>query len=207
MNSQTVKRQAASFVHAFRYVHRPNYLARRVSYKVYELTHPGEPWIAQGAVQFLNGALKKTDIAFEWGSGRSTKWYAERVKHIVSIEYDRHWHARVSAVLASQSNAECRFIELNHPRTAPTFPHYNSIPTYVAAIDECGEGSLDFVVVDGHYRQACILRALPKLKHGALLLVDNTNWMPLEDWGVPSNWPIVHQSANVMTQTTIWRKP
>jgi hypothetical protein len=77
----------------------------------------------------------------------------------------------------------------------------------VKVVEEFDDESIDFVVVDGHYRQACILEALKKIKSGGFLLVDNTNWMPLKEWGVPCDWSIVHQSSNVMTETTIWKKP
>jgi hypothetical protein len=36
-------------------------------------------------------------------------------------------------------------------------------------------------------------------------MIDNTDWLPLEEWHVPPAWPIRHQSRNVMTQTTVWQ--
>lgn len=49
--------------------------------------------------------------------------------------------------------------------------------------------------------------ALPKLKPGGLLLIDNTDWKDPPHVHVPKDWPLVHQSCNVMTETSIWRKP
>lgn len=178
------------------------YLARRVAYKLYEVTHPHAPWIAQGAVRFLDANLSREWIGLEWGSGRSSSWYADRLQSLVSIEHDREWYERVSPRLPA--NAECRYIALNHDQSEPTRADYNPLPDYVKVIDEFDR--LDFVVVDGHYRQACVKAAVPKLARGGLLLIDNTNWLPLAEWGVPADWPIVHQSENIMTQTTIWRK-
>lgn len=179
----------------------PIYLTRRVGYKLYELTHPNEPWIAQGAVRFLDKNLSKEWIGLEWGSGRSTSWYANRLKSLVSIEHNQDWHRLVSGTLPS--NAECRYIPLAHPEREPTRPIYNPLPAYVDIANQFEQ--LDFVVVDGHYRQACVLAAVPKLSIGGLLVIDNSNWLPMKEWGVP-DWPIVHQSENVMTETTIWRK-
>jgi hypothetical protein len=96
---------------------------------------------------------------------------------------------------------------LDHPREEPTRPHYEQVPRYVSVIDEFPDESLDFVLVDGHYRQACVLAALSKLRPGGLLAVDNTDWLPDDLWGVPAAWPLVHRSANVVTVTTVWRKP
>ena len=185
---------------------RPVYVLRRLAYKVYEIRHPDEPWIAQDAVRFLDRALQKNHSALEWGSGRSTRWFAARVEKILSIEQDPQWHGKVVADLADVRNAECRLIPIEHAIDTPTHPHYEKWPAYVAVVDQFADASLDLVVVDGHYRQACIQRALPKIRSGGLLVVDNTNWLPLADWGVPAAWSIVHQSSNVMTQTTIWKK-
>ena len=72
---------------------------------------------------------------------------------------------------------------------------------------ELADASVDFVVIDGHYRQACVLAALPKIKPGGRLLIDNSNWLSTLDWGVPSSWPLVHRSSNVMAETSIWERP
>jgi hypothetical protein len=195
------------FLKAAKYIYRPVHLIRRVAYEFYQFRHPEEPWMAQEAVRFCNTALKQTDVALEWGSGRSTKWFAARVGKLLSVEFDSDWYRKVSADLASFPNAQCRFVPLEHAPDEGTVAHYEKISAYVAVVDEFADGSLDFVVIDGHYRQACILGVLPKLKSQGLLLVDNTDWLPLADWGVPPSWPIVHQSRNVLTQTTIWQKP
>jgi predicted O-methyltransferase YrrM len=190
-------------------VRRPGYTLRRIAYKFYEFTHPNEPWISQQAIHFCEKYLTKDQIGLEWGSGRSTAWFGKRLKMLLSIEFDILWHSKVVNILQEQGikNVECRYIKLDHSLNQPTYPNYEQVPDYVSVVDEFEDNLLDFVVVDGHYRQACILAVLPKIKSGGLLLVDNTNWMPLEEWGVPENWQIVHQSSNVMTETTIWKKP
>ncbi len=185
----------------------PRYLAQRIAYKWYELRHPDEPWIAQGAVRFCEGRLTGDMRGLEWGSGRSTLWFARRLGHLTSIEYDEAWYGRIRDRLTEFRNVDYRYVPVDHPLHEATRPHYDPLPRYVAVAGELADGSLDFVVVDGHYRQACILAVLPKLRAGGLLLVDNTDRLPLSEWGVPSDWPVLHQSRNVMTQTTIWQKP
>jgi len=191
------------------YLYRPVYAARLAAYKLYELRHSDEPWIAPGAVRFCIEHLDRQGIGLEWGSGRSTIWFGERLKSLISVEHDLHWHSKIKRQLEGKgyANVDYRYVPLNHDRSEPTVPYYENLPDYVRVAEECLDESLDFVVVDGHYRQACILAALPKIKTGGLLLVDNTNWLPLGQWQVPSAWPIVHQSANMMTETTIWQKP
>jgi hypothetical protein len=189
---------------ANRYLRRPGYVRDRF----YELTHPNEPWISPDAVRFCATHLSYTEIGLEWGSGCSTRWYAKRLKTLLSIESDPHWHAKVNRTIRRLPNVECRFIPLEHPLDEPTKPDYDPLPEYVAVAKQFLDDSLDFVVVDGHYRQACVKQALPKLKPGGLLLVDDFGFVPsLQEWGVPCSWPVVHKSSNSYKDTIIWRKP
>jgi hypothetical protein len=185
---------------------RPVYLLRRIAYRVYEWRHPGEPWISQRAVAFCDRALRPTMRGVETGSGRSSAWFAARLGHLTSVEHDEAWYGLVREKLQTFSNVDYRFVPLDHPSEAPTRPIYDPLPRYVAVIAEFEDESLDLVIVDGHYRQACIRAAIPKLKPGGWLLVDNTNWLADAEWGVPSTWPLVHRSSNVMTETSIWQK-
>ena len=182
---------------------------RLAAYKVYTLRHPDEPWLAQGAVRFCDEHLNRAGAGLEWGSGRSTAWFGRRLGSLLSIEYDEGWQAEVARRLKAQGldRVECRYVPLDHGRDEPTPARYEVTPRYVRVAEEFADGTLDFVVVDGHYRQACIAAALPKLRGGGLLLVDNTDRMPPAEWGVPADWPVAHRSRNVMTETTIWRKP
>ena len=191
------------------YATRPIFLIRRIAYKLYEITHADEPWMAQGAVRFCEAHLDKTMVGLEWGSGRSTAWFASKLKFLTSIEHDGVWHRIVKQRLSEKKcvNVDYRHVALDHDVKEPTHAVYEKVPAYVEAISAFSDESLDLVIIDGHYRLACVIAALPKIKRGAYLLIDNTNWMPLEQWGVPKEWPVAHQSTNVMTETTIWKKP
>lgn len=183
---------------------RPRYIFDRVHDA---LLYRNAPWIAPGAVEFCERHLRKDQIGLEWGSGRSTRWFAERLGHLLSIEYGAGWHAKVNRDIAGLLNVECRFIPLEHPIEEPCRENYDPLPRYVAVVNEFSDDSLDFVVVDGHYRTECVKHALPKLKPGGLLLVDDADWLPTPEWGVPQSWPIVHESRNSYKSTIIWRKP
>jgi hypothetical protein len=49
---------------------------------------------------------------------------------------------------------------------------------YVGIIDDVVGGSLDFIVVDGHFRKACLQRVARKLRPDGLLIIDNTDVLP-----------------------------
>lgn len=185
---------------------RPVYAIRLLSHRLHEVTHRHQPWITKEAVRFCDANLKKDQIALEWGGGHSTTWFSERVGRLLSIESDPHWHQEVVEKIKRKQNVECRLIPLEH-LPDQHIQDDDPLPAYAAVAHEFSDNSLDFVVVDGHYRLHCIKEILPKIKSGGLLLVDNTDWTCVSDWGVPITWPIVHQSRNLMQETTIWRKP
>lgn len=188
---------------------RPIYLLRRIHYRLYELRHPDDPWISQGAVRYFEANLHPPMQGLEWGSGRSTTWFAARLEKLTSVEHDRAWFEIVEQKLKDQgvANVDFLYVGLDHPLDEPTFPDYDETPSYVDVVSRFADESLDFCIVDGHYRQACVKAVLAKLKPGGLLAIDNTDWLPRAEWNVPEGWLMVHESQNVMTQTTVWRRP
>ncbi len=187
----------------------PSYAVRRVGLAIYEFRHPDEPWIAPGAVAFCESYLNRSQVVLEWGSGRSTLWFAKRSKHLTSVEHAESWYNRISQQIneARITNVSYLFHPLHHSQDI-VIPFVDRMRTsYVRIADSFEDASLDLVVVDGHYREACIKAVLEKLRPSGFLVVDNTDWLPLEQWGVPFNWQVVHQSRNLITQTTIWQKP
>jgi len=185
------------------YLRRPDYMRDRVR----ELLHRHEPRISPEAVRFCAAHLTREQIGLEWGSGYSTRWYAERLGKLLSIEFSPYWHTKVSEMIRHLENVECRFIPVEHPLDQPTRLNYNPLPQYVAVVTEFDDQSLDFIVVDGHYRQSCVKHAMAKLKKGGLLLLDDYWFLPLPEWGVPVSWPVVHKSSSSYKATIIWRRP
>jgi SAM-dependent methyltransferase len=191
------------------WIQHPFGFTRRVWYYFYEQRHTSEPFLAPGAIGFLDTELPRDGIGLEWGSGRSTQWFAKRLRRVVAVEHDQSWYNQVRRQLseAKLDNIDYRLIPLEHRPEEPTRPVYDPVPNYVAFVREFPDNYFDFIEIDGHYRQACVLAALNKLKPGGLLLVDDTNWLQIEEWGVPATWSIVHQSIKINTVTSVWRRP
>lgn len=142
------------------------YFVERTRLWFYEKRHPDRPWLTSQAVEFLSQWLRPTDVAFEWGSGRSTLWFAKRVQRLTSVEHDPHWYKIVQRQLQNQGvqNVLYHLIELENDK---------GMKQYVRAIDAVDDAQLDFVIVDGRLRGECALAALGKLRPGGILLIDN----------------------------------
>jgi predicted O-methyltransferase YrrM len=147
------------------------YLLDRATEKAYRRTHPGVPWIAPAAVEFLEGYLKPSDQMLEFGSGRSTLWFAERVHHITSVEHNPDWHRQVSSKIAEKGYSNISYFL--HPRQADAIAPGQS--DYVLVSKSIPPASLNVVLVDGIYRAQCVLHSLPLIMAGGILVIDNVN--------------------------------
>ena len=209
---------------------RPRYVADRVRLAVHQRMHPDAPWLTAEATSMLERWLRPDYVGIEWGSGRSTVWFAERVGHLLSVEHHRAWHEAVSAQLAERgiTNVDYRLCPCEPERVeTPEWIAAMFASDYVRAVDAFGPKSLDFALVDGMYRSACALAVLPKLRSSALLVVDNVNWFlpstsrapssrgvadpPLSPtWAdfarAVSGWDLAW-TENGVADTAIWRAP
>jgi len=125
----------------------------------------------------LLGTICKGARVFEFGSGGSTLWLADRVKRLLSIEDNVEWF---SAVLA----------ELHARRPLPNV-EMQLVPTaeIAAAIDGTGEWGVVFVDCRPQpQRRKAILRALAHVKPGG--------WLVADDY----NFPIVTKTINKLEQ-------
>jgi predicted O-methyltransferase YrrM len=128
---------------------------------------------------------------------------------LTSVDHNEGWYQEVARRLATAgvTNTRLLHVPLDHAEHAPTVANYDPLPRYVAVAHGFADESLDLVLVDGHYRQACVAAALPKIRGSGLLVIDNSNWLPKPEWRVPPQWPVLHESENVRSQTTIWQRP
>ncbi|MFP4155063.1 MAG: hypothetical protein ACLFSG_05130, partial [Halothiobacillaceae bacterium] len=53
------------------------------------------PWMNYPVIDLLEQRLTSDLSLFEFGSGFSTRFYAQRVGHVHSVEYDRGWFEQV----------------------------------------------------------------------------------------------------------------
>ena len=150
----------------------PGYLFSYIWVTIYTIIHPDHPWLTKLANSILASYLKNSDIGLEFGSGRSTIWFAERVKLLVSVEHNPIWHRRVEDVLKKRhiDNVVQILIEKNERCSEG-----DRLFRYLHTIKAIPDDSLDFVLVDGIYRGPCAVGVLVKIRPGGILILDNVN--------------------------------
>jgi len=130
------------------------------------------PWLTRSANNILDSYLSKSDIGLEFGSGRSTIWFAKRISHLTSVEHDENWAIKVKQLLQKTQTTNVNY----HLLSTDTRDNNGANSPYVSIIDTFDDGSLDFCLVDGSHREFCVLKSLEKIRPGGLLVIDNVNW-------------------------------
>lgn len=151
----------------------------------------GLPWMTYDAIDFLEEITSEDKNVFEWGSGGSSIFFASRCKQVFSVEHDKKWseilkeklhNLEIDNVILQEIEGEKtdNFQDLN-PENADDFVSKElkssglSYEKYVKAIDQYNLNYFDIIVVDGRVRNACVKRAIPHLKKGGYLIVDNSD--------------------------------
>ena len=189
-------------------------------YKLFNLFYANRPWTTPASIIFFEKVLNKDMIGLEYGSGRSTLYFATRLKKLVSIEHHQEWHKKVSDTFKNEdiTNVEYLFI--------PKKPDENSFSDvdaelnkldgsesrldfedYYLKVKEYPDNFFDFVLIDGRVRVHCGINAMSKLKPGGIFVLDNSErprYSPLHQ--KLENWPKVKTTTG-LTDTTIWIKP
>jgi hypothetical protein len=148
------------------------------------------PWMSFAAIEYLKTWLHKDMLVYEYGSGGSSLFLSSRVRHLYSVDHDGSWFKDVEAIIEKKNinNISYAFIkpepvsgtdkDCSHPE------HYLScmgefknlsFEKYVKSIDHHPHDYFDLVIVDGRARPSCIKHAIPKIKKGGVLLLDNAD--------------------------------
>lgn len=177
----------------------PRYIYDRLSEIVYQRRHSDAPWLGHDMVRILENWLTPSDRGFEWGSGRSTIWFAERVRSLVSVEHNPDWYQLVAAKIKAKGLKNVEY-------------HYcQNKGEYRGVAAKYASESFDFCLVDGVVRDECALAAISLVKPGGIIVVDDFNrYLPTETRSPFSRTleqgPETEQWATYQNAVQRWRK-
>lgn len=110
-------------------------------------------------IHLLDDRLHSGLRLFEYGSGGSTAFFADRVGSVVSVEHDQRWIDELTPTLKSN-------VTLLHQRL-------DEDGRYAGSINDAG-GEFDVVLVDGRDRLHCLRRAIEAVSETGVIVVDDT---------------------------------
>lgn len=93
----------------------------------------------------------------EFGSGRSTIWYARHAGRVIAIEDSDEWYRHMSRVLGNLgiSNVDYRY----RPRE----------PRSYCDVSDISAQGIDVAIIDGSFRDEWAVRAIPLIRPGGWL--------------------------------------
>lgn len=174
------------------------------------LEPPFEPLLCRAAITRFASLIDKDSVVLEYGAGASTLWLAKRTWLTVSVEHDKEWYDEVTTQ-AEAANAMVYLV--------------TDLSKYAAMADEFSDRMFDVVFVDGldKLRRGCIRVAIPKLRPGGWMIVDDSHWdmlqsgfLILQGWGredyegTKRRWAIRKGklvNEEVVGTTSFFRKP
>jgi hypothetical protein len=192
-------------------------------FKAFQLLQPVTPWTSPASIEFFKKCLTNEMIGLEYGSGRSTIFFAKKLKHLVSVEHNREWFKFVKENLSKEKlyNVDYQFVAQNNPANVKELPEdYKALIdgekeikypknffNYSQYVLKFPDNYFDFILIDGRSRVHCALNSYHKLKPGGIFVLDNSEraqYKPIHKLLV--NWKKVNTTTG-LTDTTIWFKP
>lgn len=191
------------------------------------------PWITHFAERLIRHHLE-LDCAgrgkvFEFGSGGSSVYLRQRAAEVVTVEHDPEWFQAVTGYAEGKGmkmqglflvepergqfasgdvSDPSKYCSADPPHAANTFKAYASL------IDNYLEDYFDLVIVDGRSRPSCLVHAMPRIRVGGLLVLDNAEReYYLRHVSVdPVCFELLESccgalvATNIFTQTNVWRR-
>jgi len=117
------------------------------------------PWVTYSFIDFIADRIQKDHTVFEFGSGNSTFYYAQRAQKVISVEHDKAWYEKVSAT--KPQNSEMIFCELEEGGA------YSKMPVQIGL-------KFDIIIVDGRDRENCCYNSVSALSDEGVVILDDT---------------------------------
>ena len=138
------------------------------------------PWLPFDAIVWLDAVVNENMRVFEWGSGGSTIFLAQRCQSVMSVEIDASW---VERTMSRAEELGLDNVQVLH--IAPSDPYYSSVLALQPQ-------KFDLIFIDGKERLRCAEAAIKKIAKGGIILFDNSDAAAHKDDVVPlraTGWP------------------
>ncbi len=118
------------------------------------------PWYTYPAIKFIEDRVQPGLTIFEYGSGNSTLWWADKVAYVTSCEHDFDWYNLVKEKIPS--NVEYLQCNLEYGGK------YSKVITQYQAM-------FDVIIIDGRDRVNCAKNTLNALRNDGVIIWDNSD--------------------------------
>jgi hypothetical protein len=117
------------------------------------------PWYTYSAIEYINQFDLKDKNIFEYGTGYSSLYFAQKVKEIITVEDDEEWFKKISKNKPNNLNILFKEEKSN----------------YLSSIEKLNK-KFDIIIIDASYRLDCCAYVKNNLNSGGMVILDNSDW-------------------------------
>ena len=117
------------------------------------------PWVTYPFIHFIDKRLQSSFDIFEFGSGNSTLYYADRVASVQCVENNEFWYDKIKSTMPI--NVQLYYCELVYG---------GEYCRYAATMSN----KYDMIIVDGRDRVNCCINNLSALKPTGVVILDDS---------------------------------
>jgi len=121
------------------------------------------PWYTYPSIDFLKYRNYDNKAVLEFGGGQSTLWWAERAKHVVTMEGDQEWYEKIKGTMPD--NVDLFYVSMESKET--------NVSQVKDLLNKKGCEQYDVIVIDGLYRFEMIDIAISYLEEDGIIVCDN----------------------------------
>lgn len=156
--TRPLKTKYSLFLTRHGYLHRRGWFNSLIEKKVIDKSSTPIPWLSYPSIDFLREFLLSNATIFEYGSGYSTAFYCKYYHFVAAVEHDPNWHQLIQKQLEQYKNYEYYFSE-------ESSEYINTI--------ERAKRLFDCIIIDGKWRNDCLIKATTFLKPGGVIVLDD----------------------------------
>jgi hypothetical protein len=125
--------------------------------------HAGNPlpWYTYPAIEYLTNFDFSNSDVMEFGSGRSTLYWASRCRSVTAVDSNQEWFAKIKSLTPNNV-----ILTLETGRDG-----------YLQALTKSPK-AFDVIVVDGDWRSECLEAAIAHANPGKIIILDNSDGLP-----------------------------
>lgn len=138
-------------------------------------------WMSPQEQQLIESYLDENQTMLEYGSGYSTVWFSQFVKHYYSIEHARDWYEAISAKINALPNVDYQLaaVDAGYKGWPGGFSEgtFEQFEEYIKAVDRFKPQRkvFDRVLIDGRARAFCAKYILKYLHQGSYIFIHDFN--------------------------------